>query len=115
MRGLAGYRQLTPPAVHRMNLNYVGHEDLLNSGAFPGGGDLTGLPPALLLDADHDTLRASGDTFAAELAAAGVPVRYTVVPHSWHGYLNRYRLNGIRFALAAMTGWLDEKTASAVS
>ncbi|WP_204249066.1 alpha/beta hydrolase [Nocardia arizonensis] len=107
LRGLAGYRQLSPPAVHRLNVNYVGREDLLDSGAFPGGGDLTGLPPALLLDADHDTLRASGEAFAAELAAAGVPVSYTVVPNSWHGYLNRPQLNGFRFALDAMTAWLD--------
>ncbi|MGK8507660.1 alpha/beta hydrolase [Nocardia asiatica] len=106
VRGLAGYRQLSPPAVHRMNRNYVGDEDLLNSGAFPGGRDVSGLPPALMLDADHDTLRASGERFAAELAAAGVPVSYTVVPHSWHGYLDRARLNGFRLALDAMTTWL---------
>ncbi|MGY1946785.1 alpha/beta hydrolase [Nocardia asiatica] len=105
MRGLAGYRQLSPPAVHRMNRNYVGDEDLLNSGAFPGGRDVSGLPPALMLDADHDTLRASGERFAAELAA-GVPVSYTVVPHSWHGYLDRAQLNGFRLALDAMTTWL---------
>ncbi|MBF6301587.1 alpha/beta hydrolase fold domain-containing protein [Nocardia amamiensis] len=109
VRGLAGYRQLSPPAVHRMNLNYVGNKDLLNSGAFPGGRDLTGLPPALMLDADHDTLRASGESFAAELAAAGVPVSYTVVPRSWHGYLNRAHLNGFRLALDAMTAWLNAR------
>ncbi|WP_083887711.1 alpha/beta hydrolase fold domain-containing protein [Nocardia asiatica] len=80
-----------------MNRNYVGDEDLLNSGAFPGGRDVSGLPPALMLDADHDTLRASGERFAAELAA-GVPVSYTVVPHSWHGYLDRAQLNGFRLA-----------------
>ncbi|WP_405182818.1 alpha/beta hydrolase [Nocardia sp. NBC_01377] len=108
VRGLAGYRQLTPPAVHRMSLNYVGDESLLSSGAFPGGGELTGLPPALLLDADHDTLRASGEAFAAELAAAGVPMTYSVVPHTWHGYLNRRHLNGFRYAMAAIRGWLDE-------
>nr|WP_269781633.1 alpha/beta hydrolase fold domain-containing protein [Nocardia bovistercoris] len=111
VRGLAGYRQLSRPAVHRMNLNYVGRPDLLDS-AFPGGGDLTGLPPTLLLDADHDTLRASGETFATELETAGVPVSRTVVSNSWHGYLNRHQLNGFRFALDAMTTWLDARDAA---
>ncbi|MGW4369333.1 alpha/beta hydrolase [Nocardia takedensis] len=111
LRGLGGYRQLSAPAVHRLNLNYVGDEEALHGGAFPGGGDLTGLPPALLLDADHDTLRASGETFAAELDAAGVTTSHAVVPSSWHGYLNRHQLNGFRWALSAMTVWLDELSA----
>ncbi|MEV0355885.1 alpha/beta hydrolase fold domain-containing protein [Nocardia sp. NPDC050697] len=111
-RGLAGYRQFTPAAVYKMNVNYVGREELLAGGAFPGGTDLTGLPPTLMLDADFDTLRASGETFAAELDAAGVPVAHAVVPHSWHGYLNRHRLNAFRFALTAMNGWLGKRDAA---
>ncbi|MFC8041922.1 alpha/beta hydrolase fold domain-containing protein [Nocardia sp. NPDC057353] len=111
-RGLAGYRQFTPAAVYKMNVNYVGHAELLTGGAFPGGTDLTGLPPTLMLDADFDTLRASGETFAGELDAAGVPVAHAVVPHSWHGYLNRHRLNAFRFALTAMNGWLAKRDAA---
>lgn len=109
VRGLAGYRQFTPAAVARMNLNYVGRAELLHSGAFPGGGDLTGLPPTLLLDADHDTLRASGEAFGRELGAAGVDTEYAVVPHAWHGYLNRHKLGGFRYALTTMTRWLDRR------
>jgi acetyl esterase/lipase len=39
--------------------------------AFPGGHDLTGLPPPLIFTADIDSLRASGQQYGAEFAGAG--------------------------------------------
>lgn len=39
--------------------------------AFPGGHDLSGMPPTLVLDADRDSLRASGERFATELPTVG--------------------------------------------
>ena len=46
-------------AVRRMNLHYVGEPAALREPyAFPGGHDLTGLPPTFILNADIDSARA---------------------------------------------------------
>ena len=57
--------------------------------AFPGGHDLAGFPPSLVVDADRDAMRASGSRFARELAEAGVETEYRVLPGSSHAFLNR--------------------------
>ncbi|MGK0715274.1 alpha/beta hydrolase [Leucobacter sp. W1153] len=47
------------------------------------------LPPTVIINADADELRASGEQFAAQLRAAKVPVTITLQPGTVHGYLNR--------------------------
>lgn len=50
---------------------------------------LKGLPPTVMVNADADDLRASGEQFAEQLRAAGVSVETHTQPGTMHGYLNR--------------------------
>jgi acetyl esterase len=56
--------------------------------AFPTLADLRGLCPTLVLNAEYDDLRSSGQAFAAALAAAGVDVRQVMAISMLHGFLN---------------------------
>lgn len=80
----------TPRSLHLVNLNYAGTRAAMRKpDAFPGGHPVTGFPPTLLVDADHDLMRASARQFARELAAADVPVHYRVMVDAHHAFLNR--------------------------
>ena len=64
-----------------------------NSGA-PVAGELpperlAELPPVVIMNADADELRASGEEFAEQLREAGVPVADAIQPGTVHGYMNR--------------------------
>lgn len=50
---------------------------------------LAQLPPAVIVNAELDELRASAEQFAEQLREAGVPVSEAVQPGAVHGYLNR--------------------------
>ncbi|HEX3706440.1 MAG TPA: alpha/beta hydrolase [Mycobacteriales bacterium] len=54
--------------------------------------DLSGLPPALVVNADHDVLRDDGFTYAGALRAAGNEVRHTNYIRVPHGVLSMPRL-----------------------
>ncbi|HEX6312846.1 MAG TPA: alpha/beta hydrolase [Acidimicrobiia bacterium] len=50
--------------------------------------DLSGLPPAIVLTAEHDPARDQGAEYVRRLRAAGVPVRHTDYPGMIHGWVN---------------------------
>jgi acetyl esterase len=69
-------------------LNYVGDAAAMNNPyAFPGLGSQHGLPPVLLVNAQFDSLRGSGEAFAAQVAADGGTVVCECETGALHGYL----------------------------
>ncbi|TCR26261.1 alpha/beta hydrolase fold domain-containing protein [Streptomyces sp. BK205] len=112
IRGRHSFAQFRASTVHRMNLNYAASSEAMQDPlAFPGGHDLTGLPRALLLDADRDSLRASGEAFHHELACAKVPVEYVVLPETRHGFLNRPRTPAFDTGISTIVDWLERNRA----
>jgi acetyl esterase len=96
-----------PDALERMNANYAGSmEGLDDHAAFPGGGDLRRLPPAYLLDADHDGLRASGEQLARELNASGVRTASMTLRDSAHGFLDKPTSPPFRRGMEQIITWL---------
>jgi len=70
-----GY-SLTAPMMEWFWDHYANSEDRHHPKASPLRGDLSNLPPALIVTAEFDPLRDEGVAYADALAAAGVPVRH---------------------------------------
>ncbi|MGY4859075.1 alpha/beta hydrolase [Cryobacterium sp. AP23] len=105
--GLPEESRFTPHAVARMNLNYAGTPAALaDPHAFPGGHDLAGLPPTLIINSDRDSLRSSGEAYAGELRAAGVDVTCLREDGTVHGHLNTPEHPGAVASITTMAAWL---------
>lgn len=88
LRDVPPARLFTPESRDAINRNYLPDGIDPDGYAFAGGHDLAGLPEVLIVNAELDSLRPSGEAFAAELAMASVDVRVVRERGAMHGYLN---------------------------
>lgn len=93
--------------VRRAAVNYAGSTELLrNPAVFPGLGELAGLPPVHMLNADRDILRSSAENFAHRLTLAEVVHEGWFIPSSTHGFLANPESDEFRQGTHALAGWL---------
>ena len=81
--------RVAPGGRATLEENYLGGPVSSADGyAFPAGAILDGFCPTLVLNAEYDHLRASGEAFTAALATAGVDVCQVTIRGMLHGFLN---------------------------
>ena len=78
-----------PKDTEFINTNFLGGPLSRADGyAFGALAVLEGLPPTLVINAEYDDLRSSGEEFVARCAVAGVDVRQVTAVGMLHGFLN---------------------------
>jgi acetyl esterase len=78
----------TPEERAKLAVDYVGPDREPDGYAMPARAELAGLCPTLLINAEYDLLRASGEAFAAALAESGVDVVTVTIASMLHGFLS---------------------------
>jgi acetyl esterase len=75
--------------IEWMVQNYTGSLCDVSADAMPGGGRMTGLPPASIVVSEYDDLRSSAELLERQFTAAQVPVTSYLAKGMPHGHLNR--------------------------
>ena len=87
--------------------HFAGEAGVDHEIAFPGNGAVpAGHAPTLVLNADADPLRASGERYADQLRDAGVRVEVEHLPGSQHGFLNEPESDHAGPGIARIADWL---------
>ena len=98
----------SPGWIRDLSRHYAGAAVALDDPyAFPGNGDLAGLPPTFVLNSEADTLRSSGEAYARGLRAAGVEVHEHLAEGAAHGFLNEPFDPAAADGLDRMVAWLS--------
>jgi acetyl esterase/lipase len=79
--------RFTPQGTAGINANYLGGQ-AADGYSFPALADLTGVAPTLVVTAEYDDLRTTGEAFAELLREAGGDVRLVQADGMLHGFLN---------------------------
>ena len=88
MHALPPLVRFEPDRVAEMQSYYVGRLTNLPVYSTPGHGNFVGLPRTLVLVAEYDDLRPSGELLARQLRESGVEVELRLALGMLHGHLN---------------------------
>jgi acetyl esterase len=109
LTGLTPIMAFAPEVLTPTVENYLGAPvDEATPYAMPALGELSGLPPTLIINCEYDGLRASGEAYGAALKVAGVPVEVLCAPGVMHGHLNHPWLPATQASLATMADWVRD-------
>ncbi len=96
------------PIFTAITENYLGAPAAEADGyAMPAVGEFVGFPRALIINCEYDGLRASGEAFAAALAAADVDVQVLLAEDVLHGHLNAPWLAQAQQSYADIARWIS--------
>lgn len=95
----------TADDVAAFSENFVGSPEFTPV-AFAGGRNLRGLPPTFILNAELDSLRASGEALARQLTEAGVDVTSYLHRGVAHGHVDDPTSTGAADAFERIAAWV---------